>query len=70
MLNPSSSYKYYSLESKRLLTWLTRVFFDLESLTGEGSKNYEISLMGPNSHNNKVSILIGMKNKQTDEKGV
>ena len=45
-------------------------FFDLESLTGEGSKNYENSLMGPNSLNNKVSILIGMKNKQTSEKGV
>ena len=26
--------------------------------------------MGPNSHNNKVSIEIGMKNKQTGEKWV
>ena len=46
-----------------MVTYLVNAcFFDLESLTGEGSKNYEISFMGSNSHNNKVSIEIGMKN--------
>ena len=38
----------------------------LEFLDEEGSKNSEISLIGPNSHNNKVSIEIRTKNKQTE----
>ena len=38
----------------------------LEFLDGKDSKNYGISLTGPNSHNNRVSIEIGTKNKQTE----
>ena len=34
----------------------------LELLTGEGTKNYEISLVGSNSHQNRVSSEIKVKN--------
>ena len=40
----------------------------LEFLDEKDSKNYGISLTCPNSHNNRVSIETGMKNKQTEEK--
>ena len=32
----------------------------------KGSKNYGISLIGPNSHKNRIRVEIGGKNKQTE----
>ena len=66
MLVPSSSYKYCSWESKWLLTWLTRTFPSLSFLDGMDFNNSEISLTGPNLHNNRVSIQIGSENKQIE----
>ena len=66
MLVPSGFYKYCSWESRWLLTWLTRAFPSSSFLDGKDSKNSGIFLTGPNSHNNRVNIKIGTKNKQTE----
>ena len=66
MLVPSGSYKYYSWESKWLLTWLTRAFPSSSFLDGMDFNNSGLSLTGPNTHNNRVSIKIGSENKQTE----
>ena len=38
----------------------------LELFAGKGSKNSVISLIGPNSHKNRIRVEIGAKNKQTE----
>ena len=38
----------------------------LELFAGKGSKNSGISLIGPNSHKNRIRVEIGAKNKQTE----
>ena len=38
----------------------------LELFAGKGSINSGISLIGPNSHNNRIRVEIGAKNKQTE----
>ena len=68
MLVPSGSYKYYSWESKWLLTWLMRAFPSSSFLNRMDSNNSGISLTGSNLHNNKASIKIRSENKQTETK--
>ena len=38
----------------------------LELFAGKGSKNSGISLIGPNSHKNRIRVEIGAKNKLTE----
>ena len=38
----------------------------LELFARKGSKNFEISLIGPNSHKIRIRVEIGAKNKQTE----
>ena len=38
----------------------------LESFAGKDSKNSRISLIGPNTHKNRIKVKIEAKNKQTD----
>ena len=79
MLGPTSKvYWYDSMHaySKRFLQVLlmeiqmTTYLVDaclpkLELFAEKGSKNYGISLIGPNSHKNRTRVEIGTKNKQT-----